>query len=181
MKKLFLSLFIIFLTFSSSVAQTSFLAGLNIAESTNVGFVGLNPTLEVEQPLTFHISANATLNGFWDVYRVEESEPLFKKESYHRSFYSDLGLNVKIIDKTVDWSIGTGGSYQVGVQNYVDEAGWRGGELEFYDTRKTNFSRFGMLIRNTIGFGEVVNLNINIYRFNFWGEYMSVGTSFKLN
>ncbi|MEL7834658.1 hypothetical protein [Fodinibius sp. Rm-B-1B1-1] len=180
MRKVFLS--IIFLSFLTtiSLAQPSIKAGLNIAESTNVGFVGLNPTLEVEQRLISNISANVTLNGFWDFNQVEEYEPLFKEKSYHRSFYSDLGLNIKIIDKAVDWSIGAGGSYQVGVEKYVDTAGWRDGQLQFYDTRKTNFSRFGILISNTIGFGKVVNLNINIYRFNFWGEYMSIGTSFNL-
>lgn len=104
----------------------------------------------------------------------------FRRKEYHRSFYTDLGLNVKLINRAADWSIGAGGAYQIGAEKYVSEAGWRGDQLDFYRAEKTNSSRFGIFVKNTVEFGEVVSLNLTVYRFNFWAEYMSFGPSFKI-
>ncbi|MDZ7659489.1 hypothetical protein [Fodinibius sp.] len=180
MKKLFSSLFIFFLTISSSFAQTSFFGGLNVAGSTNVGFWGLNPTAEVEQKIFGNLNADFRLNGFVDL-GPNENIPGVNTKDYHRSIYSDLGLNFKLIDRKVDWSIGAGGSYRIGTEKFVDEVGYNGNTLVHYDTRKINFSGFGIFVKNTIGFGKNVSLNLTVYRFNFWGEYMSVGPSFKIN
>lgn len=181
MKKLFLSLFIFFLTISSSFAQTSFFGGLNIAESTNKGFWGLNPTLEVEQNIASNLNIDLRINGFFDVHPNAELMKNVKIQEHHRSFYSDLGLNVKIINKKVDWSIGAGGSYQVGGERYLSGAGYYDGELTEYQIYSNNFSRVGFFIKNTLDFGEAVSFNLTVYRFRFWGEYMSFGPSFKLN
>jgi len=139
MKKLFLSLFIVFLTISSSFAQTSFFGGLNIAESTNKEFWGLNPTLEVEQNITSNLNIDLRVNGFFDVHPNQVLMPNVKVQEYHRSFYSDLGLNIKVIDKKVDWSVGAGGSYQIGGEQYLGGAGYYDGELTDYHIEKKIF------------------------------------------
>lgn len=180
MKKLLLTLIIFFLSLSSSFAQTSLFGGLNAAGSTNVGFWGLNPTMEVEHTLFGNLNADLRLNGFFDL-GPNENLPGVKAKDYHRSIYSDLGLNLKIIDQKVDWSIGAGGSYQIGTEKFIDEFAYNGNTLVHYDTRKVDFSRFGLFIKNTVALGEAVSFNLTVYKFNFWGEYISFGPSFKIN
>jgi hypothetical protein len=180
MKKIFFSVVIFFLTISSSFAQTSFFGGLNAVNSTNKGFFGLNPTLEIEQNIFGNLNADFRFNVFFDL-GPNENIPGVDTKDYHQSIYSDLGLNFKLIDRKVDWSIGGGGSYRIGAEKYVSGAGWTGDRLDFYETKRTNFSGFGIFVESTIGFGEKVSLNLTVYKFNFWGEYMSIGPSFKIN
>jgi hypothetical protein len=180
MKKLFLSFTIISLSLSLSFGQTSLKGGINGAGSTNKGFWGLNPNLAIEHNLFGDLNADFRLNGFVDIGPNEKISGADVTD-YHRSLYSDLGISYKLINRKVDWSIGGGGSYQIGVEKYVATAGWTGDRLDFYETEKTNFSRFGLFLKNTISFGEAVSVNLTVYRFDFWGEYISFGPSFHIN
>lgn len=179
MKKLFSTLLFLLLMSSICLGQTSFFGGLNAAESTNKGFWGINPTVGIQHPVSTNFNINLRLNGFLDL-KPKSDIPQFQGKNYHRSFYSDLGIDFRIIDRAVDWSIGAGGSYQVGVEKYVSGAGWYGDKLTSYKTEKNSFSRFGVFIKNSIKFGETVSLNMTIYRFTFWGDYLSFGPSFKI-
>ncbi|MDZ7659477.1 hypothetical protein [Fodinibius sp.] len=181
MKKISLLTFILFTLASSTFAQTSLSAGLNATGSMNVGYWGVSATIEAQHQLTPRLSADISLNGFHDLAPHEELLPNVKVSDYHRSVYSDLGLNFKLIDRKVDWSIGAGGSYQIGSEQYLQSASYYGEELTDYHIEKNNFSRFGVFVKNTIDFGQSVSLNIIVYRFEFWGEYMSIGPSFSIN
>lgn len=181
MKKLIplLTIFMLGSGTSISTAQTSLFAGLNVAESTNVGFWGVNPTVEVQQNITTNTTVDLRLNGFLDI-APKESEPELRGKEYHRSFYADLGLNVRLIDRSVDWIIGAGGSYQIGGERYISTASYYGGELIDYRFEETDFSGFGIFIKNSVEFNRSVSLNLTVYRYSFLGEYISFGPSFKI-
>lgn len=163
------------------MAQTVVSAGLNGAETTSKGFWGINPTVEIKHHMTSTFNADLRINGFFDLMPAHELMQHIKVRDFHRSVYSDLGLNLKITDRYIDWSIGVGGTYQIGREQFLQSASFYGEELMFYDIRRTDISRFGIFVRNTLDFGHTVSLNLTVYRFEYWGEYMSLGPSFRLN
>lgn len=181
MKKISLLTFVLLTLTSSTFAQTSLSAGLNATGSMNVGYWGVSAIIEAQHQLTPRFSADISLNGFHDLAPHEELLPNVKVSDYHRSIYSNLGLNFKLIDRTIDWSLGAGGTYQIGSEQYLQSASYYGEELTDYHIEKNKFSRFGMFVKNTIDFGESVSFNITVYKFEFWGEYMSIGPSFSIN
>jgi hypothetical protein len=182
MKKsvLVLALFYLYLTTPAAFAQSSVYAGMNVAETTNVGFWGINPTLELRREVAPGINLSLRLNGFLDVMPQKE-EPAFKGQYYHRSLYSDLGIDLKLVDRAADLSVGLGGTYQVGTEEYILAASYQGDEVISYRTEKTNLSRLGMFVKSTVDFGDEVSLNLTVYRFSYWGEYFSLGPSFRIN
>lgn len=180
MKKLAILSILLFVISVSSLAQTSVYLGLNAATSTNVGFWGANPTFEIEHEIISNVHIDLRLNGFIDLKSDSELFPNVEVQEYHRSFYSDLGLNIKIIDRRIGWSVGGGVSYQLGSERYLESLGKRNGELLDFNIETDNFSRFGLYVNNAFYFGESISININVYGFRYWGEYMSIGPSFRV-
>lgn len=178
MKKLTLTSALLLLFTTAGLAQTSFHAGLNGALSTSAGFWGINPSVETNHKLSGRLNAEFRLNGFFDL----SPDPLVSGvaiNEYHRSIYSDFGLNYKLIDRTMDWDIAAGATIRFGKEQYFSSASWRGDELKSYKTEQVNLTSAGFYLKNSIGVGKALRFNLTLYRFTYLGEYMSFGPSIK--
>lgn len=179
MKKLSLISLLLLAITLSSLAQTSLSVGANATGSMNVSYWGASAIIEAQYQLTSRLTAGLSLNGFHDL-APGDDQPGFEANDYHRSVYSNLGLNFKLIDQTVDWSIGAGGTYQIGSEQYIQSTSYRGDMLLDYSVEKNSFSRSGYFVKNTLGIGQRISFNITVYRFTYWGEYISLGPSFAI-
>ena len=180
MKKLSLLTFVLLTVISSTFAQTSFSAGLNATGSMNASYWGASAIMEAQHQLTSRLNGDLSLSLFHDL-APRDKQPGIEANDYHRSIYSNLGLNFKLVDRTVDWSIGVGGTYQLGSEQYIQSSRYRGDQLLDYSIAKTNFSRFGVFVKNALNFSPTFSFNITVYRFDYWGEYLSFGPTFKIN
>ena len=146
----------------------------------DVSFWGASAIVEAQHQFTPRFNADVSLNGFHDL-APKHNQPGIEPNDYHRSLYANLGLNFKLIDQTVDWSIGAGGTYQIGSEQYIQSSSYRGDQLMDYSIEETNISRFGVFVKNSLNLSKTFSFNITVYRFDYWGEYLSFGPSFKIN
>lgn len=163
---------------TSAFAQTSISGGINAAESTNLGFWGINPSLEIQHKLNSSFYADFNINGFLDLSRGEQNHE-FRRKTYHKSLLTDLGINYQVINNSMSWAIGIGGTYRIGNEQYVSSTSYRGSTLVDYKIDSHNLSGFGYYLRNTMGFGKHLQLNLTVYRFDFTGQFWSVGPSYE--
>ena len=75
--------------------------------------------------------------------------------------------------------MGFGGTYRLGKEQYVSSIAYRGKKLVDYNIDAKNLSGFVFYLKNTVGFGEHLQLNLSIYRFNFTGQFWSIGPAYK--
>lgn len=95
-------------------------------------------------------------------------------------FMLGSGTSISTAQTSLFVGLNAGGSYQIGGERYISTASYYGGELIDYRFEETDFSGFGIFIKNSVEFNRSVSLNLTVYRYSFLGEYISFGPSFKI-
>lgn len=175
-------LFLLVLMYSSTVfAQHRYAAGLNLGYSSSVGFVGINPHLTLHQPLSNRVDFTASARAFFDLNMNNERVLNQTINEFHRSAFLDIGLDILLVDRFTSWSINVGPSVNFNHESYVETYGMVGDQL--MDLRISNLKQFefGYFVNNSIGFGEVIDLNLTIHSYSYFGQYITIGPSFSIN